>query len=52
MMGEAGQKIANQQAVMITIDAVTTCYPISIIKAVGQVLEARIMEFVGGNAGA
>ena len=52
MMGKARQKIANQQAVMITIYAVATYYSISIIKAVGQVLEARIMEFVGGNAGA
>ena len=52
MVYKTREKTSNQQAVMMTIDTVTTYYSISVIGISGQVLQASIMEFVCGNAGA
>ena len=51
MVCKARHKIANEQAVMMTIDTVTTCYPISKIEIAGQVSQASIVKFVRGDVG-
>ena len=51
MMRKARQKIAKQQAVMMTVDAVTPYYFINTVDCIGQVFQAGIMEFMCGNAG-
>ena len=50
MVYKAREKIAYEQAVMTTIDPVTTYYAISVVWMSGQVLQARVMKFVCGNA--
>ena len=52
MVYKTREKISNQQAVMMTIDTVTAYYSIRVIGIIGQVLQASIMKFVCGNAGA
>lgn len=51
MVYKTREEVSYHQAVMMTIDAVTTYYSISVIGISGQVLQASIMKFVCGNAG-
>ena len=52
MVCKTREKISNKQAVMMAIDTVTTYHSISVIRTIEQVLEASIVKFVCGNAGA
>ncbi len=52
MVCKASHKIANEQAVMMTIDTVSPCYPISIVEIARQVFQTGIVKFVCGNVGA
>ena len=52
MVHKTREKISNKQAVMMTIDTVTTYHSISVIGIIGQVLQASIVKFMCRNAGA